>query len=82
MESQNISSLAIHFRQSLEFSGDTLVVDEEDIIFDTQEFNNRIVASVRVSGTPANEIEGSTIDEQKRVAGLVTNERIAEMIQN
>ena len=46
MESQNISSLAIHFRQSLEFSGDTLVVDEEDIIFDTQEFNNRIVASV------------------------------------
>ena len=40
------------------------------------------MASVRVSGTPANEIEGSTIDGQKRVAGLVTNERIAEMIHN
>ena len=35
MESRNISSLAMNFRQSLEYTWDTPVVDEEDIIFDT-----------------------------------------------
>ena len=35
MESQNFSSLSMNFRQSLEDPGDTPVVDEEDIIFDT-----------------------------------------------
>ena len=57
-------------------------MDEEDVIFDTQGFRRRVVASVQVSGTQANDIEGSTIDKQRRVAELVTNERIAEMIQN
>ena len=35
MESQNISSFAMSFIQSLEDPGDTPVVDEEDVIFDT-----------------------------------------------
>ena len=52
----------MNFRQSLKDPGDTLVVDEEDVIFNAQEFNRRIVASVRVSGTQANYIEGNTID--------------------
>ena len=39
MESRNISSLAMNFRQSLEDPVDTPVVDEEDGIFDTQENN-------------------------------------------
>ena len=51
MESQNISSLAMSFIQSLEGSGDTPVVDEEDVIFNTQEFNSIIVDSVQVPGT-------------------------------
>ena len=54
MESQNISSLAMNFRQSLEDPGDTPVVDEEDVIFNTQDFNSIIVASVQVSGTQEN----------------------------
>ena len=82
MESRNISSLAMNFRQSLEDPGDTPVFEEEDFIFDTQEFNMRIVASVRVSGTQANEIEVSTVDEQRRVAEFVTNNRMEEMIHN
>ena len=82
MESQNISSLAMNFRQSIKYPGDTPVVDEEDVIFDTQEFNMRIVASVRLSGTQVNYIEGITIDEQRRITVLVINELIAEMIHN
>ena len=73
MESRNISSLAMSFRQLLEDPGDTQVVDEEDVIYYTQEFNRRIVASVRVSGTQSNKIEGSTIDKHRRVAELVSN---------
>ena len=62
MESQNISSLTMNFRQSLEDPGYTQVMDEEVVIFNTQEVNSIIVASVRVSGTQANDIEGRTID--------------------
>ena len=50
IESRNISSLAMSFRQSLEDPVDTPVVDEEDVIFGTHNFNRRVVASVRVSG--------------------------------
>ena len=53
----------MNFRQSLEDPGDTPVLDEEKVIFGTQELNRRIVASVRVSETQANKIEGTTIDE-------------------
>ena len=35
MESQNISSISMNFRLSLEDQGDTPVVDEEDVIFNT-----------------------------------------------
>ena len=82
IESQKICSLAMNFRQSLEDPVDKPVVDEYDIVFNTQEFNRRIVASVRVPGTQVNDIEGSTIDEQRRVRELVTNKRIEEMIHN
>ena len=53
----------MNFIKSLEDPGDTLVVGEENVIFDTQEFNRGIVASVRVPGTQENYIEGSTIDK-------------------
>ena len=82
MESRNISSIAMNFRQLLEDPVDTPVVDEEEVIFDMQEFNRRIVYSVRVAGTQVNDIERITIDKQRRVAELVTNEKIAEMIHN
>ena len=64
MESRNISSLAMNFRQSLEDPRDTPVVNEEEVIFDTQELNVRIVASVQVSGNLANDIVGSTLDKR------------------
>ena len=41
----------MNFRQSLEDPGYTQVLDEEDLIFDTQDFNSRILASVRFWGT-------------------------------
>ena len=72
----------MNFRQSLEDPGDTSVVDEEDVILNTQEFSKIIVASVWVSGNQSNVIEGSTIDKQRRVTELVTNNRISEMIHN
>ena len=56
MESQNISSPVMNFRQLLEGPGDTPVVDEENFIFNTQEINRRIVASVRVPGTHTNKM--------------------------
>ena len=62
MESQNVSSLTMNFRQSLEDPGDTPVVDEEDVIVDTQRLNRIIVASILVPGTQSKEIEGSTIE--------------------
>ena len=62
MESRNISSLTMNFRKSLEDPGDKPVVDEEDVIFDTQRLNRIIVASIRVPGTQSKEIEGSTIE--------------------
>ena len=73
MESRKISGIAMNFRQLLEDPGDTPVVDEEDVIFDTQEFTSIIVASARVSETQSNNIEGITIDKQRRVIKLVTN---------
>ena len=57
-------------------------MDKEDVIFDTQDSNRRILDSVRVSGTQAYEIEGSTIDKQRRVAELTINNRVADMIHN
>ena len=56
MDPQNISSLAMNFRQSLEYPGDKPVVDEEYVSFDTQEFNRIVVASVQVSETQSNKI--------------------------
>ena len=63
----------MNFIKSLEDPGDTLVVGEENVIFDTQEFNRGIVASVQVSGTQANKIEESNINVQRRFVELFTN---------
>ena len=60
MGPQFVSSLAMNFTQSLEDPRDTPVLDEEGVIFDTQEFNRRILDTVRVS---ENEIVEITIDE-------------------
>ena len=79
---KNVTILAMNFRQSLEYPGDTPVLYEENDISNTQYFNRRIVASVLVPGTQANDIEVSNIDEQRRVTELVTNIKIAEMIHN
>ena len=54
MDPKNISRLATNFRTSLKYPGDSPVVDEEDIIFNAQDFNSRILASVQVSETQEN----------------------------
>ena len=80
MESRNVSSMACQFTQSIEDDPEVEpTVYEEDIIFDTHEFNRRLVASVRVSGAQANEIEGKCIEERRRLATLITTQVIDEV---
>ena len=45
IEAQNVSSIGIKFHQSIE-DDERQVADEEDIIFNTQRFNQRLVDSV------------------------------------
>ena len=47
IETQNLSSIGIKFRQSIE-DDEIQIVDEEDIIFNTQRFNQILVASVQI----------------------------------
>ena len=80
MESRNVSSMACQFTQSIEDDPEVEpTVYEEDIIFDTHEFNRSLVASVRVSGAQANEIEGKYIEERRRLATLITTQVIDEI---
>ena len=71
IEAQNVSSIGIKFYQSIEDDG-CQVVDEGDIIFNTQCFNQRPVARVRISGKQSIVIVSTTREQQQQVAKLVT----------
>ena len=63
IEAQNVSSIGIKFHQSIE-DDECQIVDEEDIIFNIQRFNQILVASVLVSGKQAIGIEIATREQQ------------------
>ena len=63
IEAQNLSSIGIEFHQLVE-DYEHQIVDEEDIIFNTQRFNQILVASVQISWKQAIEIESATRKQQ------------------
>ena len=54
-----MSSIGIKLHQSIE-DDERQIADEEDIIFNTQRFNQRLVDSVRISGKQEIAIESAT----------------------
>ena len=58
IEAQNVSSIGIKFHQSIE-DDERKIADEEDIIFDTQSFNQILVTSVWISRKQAIAIRGT-----------------------
>ena len=65
-----MSRIGIKFHQSIEYDK-RQIVDEEEITFNTQRFDQRMVASVRISGKQAIAIESATRKQQQKVAKLV-----------
>ena len=75
---QNVSSIGIKFHQSIE-DYEHKILDEEDIIFNTQRFNQRLVASFQISGKQAILIESVTREQQCQVAKLVTEQLVKDI---
>ena len=71
IEAQNGSSIGIEFHQSIEYYK-RKIVDEEDIIFNIQRFNQRLVDSVQISGKWAILIEIATREKQLQLDKMVT----------
>ena len=71
IEAQNVSSIGIKFHQSIE-DDERKIADEEDIIFNTQSFNQIMEASFRISVKQAISIESATREKQRQVSKLVT----------
>ena len=67
----NVCSIGIKFHQSIEDDG-RQVAYEEDIIFNTQRFNQRVVASVQISVKEEIAIDSATREQQRKLAKLVT----------
>ena len=59
IEAQNVSSIGIKVHQSIEYD-ERQIADEEDIIFNTQRFNQRLVDSVQISCKQEIAIESAT----------------------
>ena len=59
VEARDVSSIGIKFHQSIE-DGERQISDVEDIIFNIQRFNQRLVANVQISGKQVMSIESAT----------------------
>ena len=81
IEARNVSSIGIKFHQSIE-DDEGQITDEEVIIFNTQRFNHRLVASVRISGKQAIVIDSTTKEQQQQVAKLVTEQPVKDIHNN
>ena len=71
IEARNVSSIGIKFHQSIE-DDERQIAYEEDIIFNTQSFNQRLVDSVQISGKWAILIEIATREQQLQLDKMVT----------
>ena len=72
-----MSSIGITFHQSIEDYG-SQIVNEENIIFNTQRFNQRLMASVQISGEQAIAIESATREQQQQVSKVVTEQLVKD----
>ena len=75
IEGQNVSNIGIKFHQSIE-DHERQITDEEGIIFNTQRFNQILVASVQISGIQEIVIESATREQQRQVSKLVTEKLV------
>ena len=73
-----MSSIGIKFHQSIE-DDERQFADEEDIIFNIQRFNQRLVASVIILGKQAIAIDSATRKQQQQVAKLVMNQLVNDI---
>ena len=78
IEARNVSSIGIKFHQSIE-DYELQIADEENIIFNTQRFNHRLVASVWIPGKHAIAIESETREQQQQVVKLVTEQIVKDI---
>ena len=79
IEAWNVSIIGIKFHQLIE-DDERQIVDEKYIIFNKQRFNQRLVASVQISGKNAIAIESATREQHQQVSKLVT-EKLVKNIQ-
>ena len=75
IEARNVFIIGIKFHQSIE-DDEHKITDEEDIIFNTQRFNQILVASVQISGIQEIVIESATREQQRQVSKLVTEKLV------
>ena len=73
-----MSSIDIKFHQSIE-DDERQIVDEEDIIFNTQRSNQILVASVRILGKQEIAIELATREQHQQVSKLVTEQLVKDI---
>ena len=78
IEALNVSSIGIKLHQSIEYY-ERQIVDKEDIIFNTQRFNQRLVASIQISGKQEIVIESATREQQRQVDKLVTEKLVKDI---
>ena len=78
IEARNVFIIGIKFHQSIE-DDEHKITDEEDIIFNTKRFNQRLVASVRISGNPEIAIKSTTRKQQRHLAKLVTEKLVKDI---
>ena len=78
IEARNVSIIGIKFHQSIE-DDERQIIDEEDIILNTQHFNQRLVDSVRISGKEAVAIESATMEQHRQVAKMVTKQLVKDI---
>ena len=70
-----MSSIGIKFYKSIEYD-ERKIANEEDIIFNTQCFNQILVVRVRVSGKQEILIECETRKQKRQVSRLVTEQLV------
>ena len=78
IEAQNVSSIGIKIHQPIE-DDKRHIKDEEDIIFNTQRFNHKLVTSVLISQKQVILVEVTTREKQGQVAKLVTEQLVKDI---
>ena len=78
IEARNVSSIGLKFHQLIE-DDERQIMDEEDIIFITYCFNQRLVTGIQISGKHAIAIYIATREQQQQIAKLVTEQLVKDI---